>query len=83
MPMLSCTHNLLVLTPESTCRCYVCSTATMNVYVDTTKMTLRQFIDRVLRGAMGINVPYLETGGNIIYEEDEVRQATSVHGGTM
>jgi len=45
----------------------VCGQSQVTVFVDTTTTTLGQFIDRVLRGALGMVLPNIDNGSTLVF----------------
>jgi hypothetical protein len=57
------------------CSCFVCGTRGCTVFLDTHTTTLREFIDKVLKGALNFNSPSIDNGREFVFleerEEDE------------
>jgi len=51
--------------------CFVCSTAQLELHIDTARATLRHLIDAVLKRRLGINEPSISIGYSTVYEEGE------------
>lgn len=62
--------NPVALAPPSA-KCYVCSTKMLDLIVDTTDMTLRTFVTKILKARLGVHEPSISIGANTIYEEGE------------
>jgi ubiquitin-like 1-activating enzyme E1 B len=51
--------------------CFVCSAHQLDLTIDTTKATLQDLVDKVLKGRLGINEPGVSIGDSQVYEEGE------------
>ena len=70
---VSCRNNKLLGATKLTApkrTCYVCGTQGVTVFLDTTQTTLRDFIDKVLVGALNFSAPSLDNNDGFVFEEE-------------
>ncbi|CAM9771988.1 unnamed protein product, partial [Discosporangium mesarthrocarpum] len=51
--------------------CHVCGTPIVELCVDTGRFTLKELIDKVLKGELGVEEPSVSVGTTIVYDEDD------------
>ena len=60
-------------------KCYVCSTTTVDLWVDTTATTFEVFLAKVLKGRLGFNEPTVSYGEGAVWEEGDDADDFSVN----